>query len=173
MEIKLPPNCRIVRQDPQLMRPEWGEINEDTFHDAHGLNTLVGEVLDFPRDQWLVLEYPKGTDPHAVVRRMQALKGHLWDVVLWDRPQALLIRGGPLKYRQLWVDGVKPMVGTMFDIDTDWDLYRLLLVGFWSMAGPERMANMRLEGMEQAEKKEGEGLLWGSWSDFVDPKKEM
>ena len=51
-------------------------------------------------------------------------------------------------------------------------LRHLMIVGFWSMPGPTREANMRLEGMEQAERKD-EGVLWGSWSDFVDPEKEM
>ena len=45
------------------MRPQWGEINEDKFHGGHGLDTLVGETLDFPDDDWLVSEYPpRGPD---------------------------------------------------------------------------------------------------------------
>ena len=89
---------------------------------------------------------------------MKALKGHLWDVVPWDRPQVLLIRDGPLSYKQLWANGVKPMVGVMFCEVSCRDLYKLMLAGFWSMVGPQQFANVRLEGMEQAEKKEDEEL---------------
>ena len=94
--MELPRNCRIVRQQPQRVRPDWGEISENKFHGGHGLVTLVERTDGFPQDEWLVLEYPIGTDPLAVVDKMGL--NHLWDVVLWDRPIALLIRCGPLKY---------------------------------------------------------------------------
>ena len=169
---ELPRNCRIVRQDPGYLRPAFGEINEHAFHGGHGLVTLVERADSFPDVSWLVLEYPKGTNPEVVARHMNSLGDHLWDVVLWERPKVLLIRVKPLSYKQLWVDGAKPLVHTLYSLPRQ-DLYQLLVAGFWSMVGPLRLANMRLEGMEQAEMKSGENLFWGSWSDFVDPEKEM
>ena len=166
--MELPRNCRIVRQQPQRVRPDWGEISENKFHGGHGLVTLMERDDGFPQDEWLVLERPRGTDPLAVVDKMG--RNHLWDVVRWDRPMTLLIRCGPLEYKDLWVDGAKPLVHIMYSEPRD--LCRLLVAGFWSVVGP-RLANMRLEGMFQAEKKEGEELLWGSWSEFVDPECEM
>ena len=166
-ELQLPRNCRIVRQEPRTMKPTWGKIGEHGFHGGHGLFTMMTYTKSVPDDKLLVLEYPKGTDPHAAARALNAL-GHFWDVALWDRPEVLLIRNGPLKYEQLWVDGVKPDLYILYDVELQQDLYRLLIVGFWSMLGPSREANMRLEGMEQAKKLKGEELLWGSWSSFVD-----
>ena len=149
------------------MKPTWGRVGEHGFHGGRGLVTMMTYTPDFPDDKLMVLEYPKGTDPEAVTRTLNAL-GHLWDVALWDRPEVLLIRDGPLKYEQLWVNGVKPDVYILYDVELQQDLYHLLIVGFWSMLGPSRVANMRLEGMEQAKKLKGEELLWGSWSSFVD-----
>ena len=164
-EIKLPRNCRIVRQEPQPMKPTWGRIGEHGFHGGHGLVTTMTYTTSVPDDELLVLENPRGTDPHAVARALDDL-GHLWDIALWDRPEVLLIRNGPLKYEQLWVNG-KPDVYILYDVELQRDLYHLLIIGFWSMLGPSRVANMRLEGMEQAKKLKGEELSWGSWSSFV------
>ena len=159
--MELPRNCRIVRQEPRKEKPAFGGIDSNGFHGGHGLATMAERAKSFPDDEWLVLEYPKGTDPFAVVGVMKASK-HLWDVVLWKRPKVLLIRKGPLEYKDLWVDGAKPIVAVLDDLQ---DLGKLLIAGFWSMLGPKRVANMRLEGMEQADRKEG--LIWGSWSSFV------
>ena len=169
--IELPRNCRIIRVESQPLTPDVEEINEHMFHGGHGLVTLVERADSFPDAEWMVLEYPKGTNPYAVVRRMQHTGKHLWDVVIWNRPKVLLIRNGPLSYRQLWVNGAKPLVHVLCSLCPRQDLYQLMLVGFWSMVGPKRVANMRLEGMEQA--KMTKGVFWGSWSDFVDPEKEM
>ena len=96
-------------------------------------------------------------------------------MVLSAAPKALLIRDKrELPYERLWISGAKPVVRRCIDAGyTPFQqaLHQLMIAGFWSMLGPLREANMRLEGMFQAEKKE-EGLLWGSWSDFVDPEKE-
>ena len=155
------------------MTHQWAEIVEGSFHDAEGLVTLVERADSFPDASWMVLEYPKGTKPEAVVDCMLKLGDHLWDVVMWDRPKVLLIRGAPLLYKDLWVNGKKPLVHVLCPLVQRQDLYKLLLAGFWSMVGPKRVANMRLEGMEQAEKKDNEAVLWGSWSEFVDPDGEM
>ena len=171
-QIDLPRNCRIVRQDPQLVRSTLAEITKRAFHGGRGLVALVDRADTFPEDKWMTLSYPKGTDPEAVVRRMQTLDA-LWDVVMWDRPKVLLIRGGKLSEEQLWVDGAKPLVHVLCPLCPCQDLYQLLLAGFWSMVGPARVANMRLYGMEQAKMKKGQGALWGSWSAFVDPECEM
>ena len=181
INMELPRNCRLVRTEPQRLKPSWAELSEEEYNDGEGIVSLMAGVADFPPDAlWLVLEYPEGTDAQALVHRLQTLGRHyLWDVVLGSKPKVLLIRDKPreLPYERLWIRGAKPLVRGCHN-DPDYTpfqqaLYHLMIAGFWSMLGPEREANMRLEGMQQAVRKEDDGVLWGSWSDFVDPEKEM
>ena len=173
--MELPRNCRLTRIDPQRLKPEW-ELSDEEYED--GIVSLMA-TRDIPGDAlWLVLEYPEGTDAVEVVKRLKTLGRHyLWDVVLSAKPKVLLIRDKPSgPFERLWIRGAKPVVRRCIDAGYapfQEALRQLMIAGFWSMLGPEREANMRLQGMQQAEKKEGEELLWGSRSDFVDPKKEM
>ena len=180
--MELPRNCRLVRLEPQRLRPTWAQLGEKEYGDGEGIVSLMAGVDDFPDDAlWVVLEYPQGTDAADVAHRLRNLGRHyLWDLVLGESPKVLLVRDKPreLPYERLWVKGAKPLVRRCLN-DPDYTpfqqaLHRLIIAGLWSMLGPERGANVRLEGMDQAQRGDDEdGVLWGSWSDFVDPQKEM
>ena len=173
--MELPRNCRLTRVDPQRLKPEW-ELSDEEYED--GIVSLMA-TRDIPGDAlWLVLEYPEGTDAVEVVKRLKTLGRHyLWDVVLSAKPKVLLIRDKPSgPFERLWIRGAKPVVRRCIDAGCapfQEALRQLMIAGFWSMLGPEREASKRLQGTQQAEKKEGEELLWGSGPDFVDPEKEM
>ena len=83
-----------------------------------------------------------------------------------------------LPFERLWINDVKPLARRCLN-DPDYTpfqqaLHHLMIAGFWSMLGPEREANMRLDGMQQPVRNDDEdGVLWGSWSDFVDPQTDM
>ena len=176
--MELPRNCRLVRIEPQRLSPIWAELTDEDYCDGEGIVSLMTRVADFPDDAlWVVLENPEGTDADTVVHRLQTLGRHyLWDVVLGSRPKVLLIREKPreLPYERLWIRGAKPLVRRCTN-SPDYTLFQqalhhLMIAGFWNMLGP-REANMWLDGMEQAVKKDGDSVLWGSWSDFVDPER--
>ena len=149
----------------------WSHIPIGGFRGGEGLATGVFRADSWPEGQWIIVGYPEGTDPSAVVRHMKTLQGHLWDVTMWTRPYVLLIRCAPLTLEDLYVDGVKPWHLREVVNSTNQDLHHLLVAGFWSALGPERVANMRLEGMEQAERKGNEEAIWGEfgWVSFVCP----
>lgn len=175
--MELPRNCRLVRTKPQRLSPTWAKVSREEYDDGEGICSIMFGSSYSDDDLWLVLEYPEGVEATDVVHLMQSLGG-LWDVVLGPCPQVLLIKDKPyhLPFERLCVDGAAPQVRTRMDADLpeyQRRLYDLMILGYWSMLGPERMANMRLEGMEQAEKKDDECVLWGSWSNFVDPDQEL
>ena len=48
--MELPRNCRLVRLEPQRLRPTWAELSDKEYEDGEGIVSFMHGVDEVPAD---------------------------------------------------------------------------------------------------------------------------